>query len=72
MGAKQKVEIARRAIEARVKRKLLAEGEMLRKVRGGYLTIDIEGNFVVKQGYGLEQLADELGALKAWEVIQAE
>jgi len=63
----------RRAVEARVRRKLTEEGELLRKTRpgktwakhdcGDYYIIDNATNGVVRTHCDLEDLARELGVL---------
>ena len=79
MGKNDKVKVSRRAVEARINRKLLAEGEILRKTRadsrawfdlGEYYSIDVSRGFICRRDCDLEQLAREVGALKSWEVVR--
>jgi hypothetical protein len=63
----------RRAVEARVRRRLARDGELLRKTRpgntwnvinlGDYYVVDVRSNFAVATHCDLDTLAPEIGVL---------
>ena len=63
-----KKQISERAIEERVRRKLLTEGVMLRKDKDGFFGVN-QQNAIEFSGTGLSALATEMNILKAWEVM---
>ena len=75
----QKLSLTRKAVMARVNRKLAADGEQLRVMRGTDLNLGLHpGDYCVvstkhgginKWNFDLEEFARELGALKDWEML---
>ena len=73
-----KVKVSRRAVEARVKRALAKEDELLKKCRedsrwysdlGRYYIIDIRFSAIVRKNEDLEDLARELRVLREYEEL---
>ncbi len=76
------VPVSRRALEQRINRKLAPDGEVLRRKRsdwcrygrgwnakGDYYLLDLNTNFLVDEGFDLEDLGRELGVLQAYETL---
>ena len=75
----QKLAVTRKAIMARINRKLIADEEQLRVMRGtdlnlglhpgDYCVVSIKHGGINKWGFDLEEYARELGVLKEWETL---
>jgi len=71
----KKVGVSKRAVLARVNRKLAADGEALRayrtyQPRGEYYHIDLNKNWLIAEFTNLEPFAREIGVLKPWEKLE--
>ena len=71
--AKARVTVTKRAILARINRALKKDGEVVKKSRqanapGDYFKVLRSGSAV--QYVELKGVAEDLGALKAWEVLE--
>lgn len=74
-----KATVTKRALFARIDRKLQKDGERLRRCKesskayadlGDYYVVSGNTNTVIAQHCSLEGLAKELGLLAAWEVLE--
>jgi hypothetical protein len=67
----KKINLTRRAVEERIRRSLEKEDISLRKDRitGEYFGVDVMRNAVAWDGLSLEELAEQLEALKPWETL---
>jgi hypothetical protein len=68
----QTVGISERALLARVRRRLAAEGERLLWDRAGHFGYHIvnAGNAIIAQGCDVLELAKELGCIRPWEHLE--
>lgn len=66
-----KMPVSLKAVMARINRKLAADDEQLRAVRGSgnYFIVNTKINSVTRYNVDLEKLARELGVLKEWETL---
>lgn len=73
----KKVPVSRRAVIARINRKLARDDEQLRTTRGmqafldlgDYYTVDVRRNWIARKDVDLDALGRELGVLKDYEKL---
>ena len=80
MKSKQKVPVSERALIQRINRKLVKDGELVKKCRegrwdrelGDYYKIDFENSNVIVEKYvDLEETGRKLGVLAEYEKLEA-
>ena len=72
-----KVPIAKRAVVARIDRKLKHDGRMLKTLRGykaqrdlgDYYVVDLDRNMIIETHVDPEAYGREIGVLEEWEVL---
>ena len=72
-----KVPIAKRAVVARINRKLKHDGRMLKTLRGykaqsdlgDYYVVDLDRNMIIETHVDPEAYGREIGVLEEWEVL---
>jgi hypothetical protein len=78
MAKQEKAGVTMRAVIQRINRKLAADDEVLKAVRGERLRLDVgdfyivdtRRNFITGKDIDPEALARELGVLKPWEAVR--
>ena len=80
MGSRLKVSVGRKALLARINRKLKPDLRTVRTLRGNrsrrevgdYYEVDLNRNAIVAMHVDLEDYARELGVLTEWERLEEE
>lgn len=75
MTKRDKVSVSRRAVIARINRKLIHSDEAIRATRGDryrmelgdYYRLDFNRNFIMEKHVNVEELAREIECLSPWE-----